>query len=520
MNGRGVVAIAVLAAWGAGIAVFVQRENNRSARDRLAEAAMRVAPGAHYFLVEDAGRHTGFASVTVDTIPEGLQITDYAVRDTGSGTTAGRRVERVVTRLSRGLWLRGVEVAATGPGAATAVARVLDDSTLQVVLERGGSADTSHQRFSPPLLLPSLVPLAVALGERPEPGQHYGFDVFDPELLRVRRLDARVLGESVFVVVDSAVFSNASRRWLGAHSDTASAWHLVEEGPNGLDVWVDDLGREIASRARTIRRRRTAYEVAFENWRGQPRDGAAVAPTIGTPASASLPEALRDRLPIDTLQLLARGLDLARFATKSPQQELKGDTVISVHARLGRARSEYWLPQSRSIRREFGRELQVAPWIEVDDPAIVAQAKRVRRRDGDPVSVARRLVQWVADSVRLESTLSPPSAVAALRSRAGDVEHHATLFVALARASGIPARAVTGLLVRDTSVVSHAWAEVWLAQEWLAVDPSSGQFPADGGRVRLAEGGIGARPELDRVIDRATLRILRTVKVPTTTSSR
>jgi transglutaminase-like putative cysteine protease len=156
----------------------------------------------------------------------------------------------------------------------------------------------------------------------------------------------------------------------------------------------------------------------------------------------------------------------------------------------------------------------------VDDPAIVAQAKRVRRRDGDPVSVAKRLLQWVADSVRLESTLSPPSAVAALRSRAGDVEHHATLFVALARASGIPARAVSGLLVRDTTVISHAWAEVWLAQEWLPVDPSSGQFPADGGRIRLAEGGIGARPELDRVISRATVRILRTVNVSITTSSR
>ena len=520
MNGRGVVAIAILAAWGAGIAVFIQRENNRSARDRLAEAAMRVAPGANYFLVEDGGRHSGFASVTVDTIPEGLQITDYAVRDTGSGATAGRRVERVVSHLSRGLWLRGVEVASSGSGGGTAVAQVLDDSTLQVVVERGGRADTSHQRFSPPLLLPSLVPLAVALGERPEPGQRYAFDVFDPQSLRVRRLNARVDRESVFVVVDSAVFSNASQRWLGAHADTASAWHLVEDGPGGIDVWVDDLGREIESRAGTIRRRRTAYEVAFENWRGQPRHGTSIATTIGTRASARVPEMLRDRQPIDTLEFLLGGLDLARFATKSPQQQFRGDTAISVHARLGRARSEYWLPQSRSIRREFGRELQVAPWIEVDDPAIVAQAKRVRRRDGDPVSVAKRLLQWVADSVRLESTLSPPSAVAALRSRAGDVEHHATLFVALARASGIPARAVSGLLVRDTTVISHAWAEVWLAQEWLPVDPSSGQFPADGGRIRLAEGGIGARPELDRVIDRATVRILRTVNVSITTSSR
>lgn len=522
MNPRGVMAIAVLAAWGAGVATFVQREANRSPRERLAEAAMRIAPGATYFLVEDEGRHTGFASTTVDTIPEGLQVTEYAVRDTGIGPTAGRLVVRVVTHLSRGLWLNSVEVPAATPGGEATVARVLDDSTLEVVIERGARSDTVRQRFAAPLLLPTLVPLAIALGERPEPGQRHAFDVFDPARLAVRRLATRIRSESLFVVVDSAVFSDAVHRWRGVHSDTVRGWHVVEDAPGGVDLWVDEQGREIQSRSSgAVTRRRTAYEVAFENWRVPrgPSADMAMRDESKRPDDA-VSESLHTRANIDTLILRATGLDLARLAVASPWQRISGDTVRVVHAQLSRTSSGYWLPNARSIRRDFVRELQVAPGMEVDDPTIAALARQLRKREGDPVTITKRLVAWVADSIHLESTLSPPSAVAALRSRAGDAEHHTTLFVALARASGVPSRAVTGLLVRDSAFVTHAWAEVWLGQQWLPVDPSSGLFPADGGRVRLTVGGIGARRELDRVVARAEIRVLRSVEVSSPPSIR
>ena len=39
MNARGLMAIGILAAWGAGIAAFAQREMSRSPREKLAEIA-------------------------------------------------------------------------------------------------------------------------------------------------------------------------------------------------------------------------------------------------------------------------------------------------------------------------------------------------------------------------------------------------------------------------------------------------------------------------------------------------
>lgn len=513
MNARGLVAITVLAAWGAGVATFIQREANRSPRERLAEAAMRVAPGAHYFLVEEGARHAGFASVTIDTIPEGLQITDYSVRDTVTGADTGRAVTRVVAHLSRGLWMRGIEVAGSGGPSDGTSARVIDDSTLEVVA--GSAGDTVRHRFTGPLLIPSLVPLAVALGERPEPGQHHEFDVFDPEALGVRRLRTRVTSESLFVVVDSAIFSPPAARWLGAHSDTVRGWHIVEDHPGGIDVWVDELGREIQSRAsEAVIRRRTAYEVAFENWRTSATGGARAAAGETAPRVESAIAALRSAGDVDTLVVRVSGLDLSRLAADSRGQVRSGDTIRVVRIAVPKAASGYWLPSARAVRRPFWRDLQVAPWIEADDPAIVERAKRIRQREGDPMVVARRLVAWVADSVRLEPTYTPPSAVAALRSRAGDAEHHASLFIALARASGIPSRAVTGVIVRDSLMMTHAWAEAWLGQQWVPVDPSLGQFPADAGRLRLTVGGIGARAELDRLIARAEVRVLRSHRAP------
>lgn len=517
MNGRGLVAITVLAAWGAGVATFIQREANRSPRERLAEAAMRVAPGAHYFLVEVGGRHAGFASVTIDTIPEGLQITDYSVRDTVAGADTGRVVTRVATHLSRGLWMRGIDVAGSRGPSDGARARVIDDSTLEVVA--GSAGDTVRHRFTGPLLIPSLVPLAVALGERPEPGQRHEFDVFDPAQLGVRRLRTRVASESLFVVVDSAIFSAPAARWLGAHADTVRGWHLVEDHPGGIDVWVDELGREIQSRASdAVSRRRTAYEVAFENWRTAAAGTERATTDETAPTVERAIAALRGAPAVDTLVVRVSGLELSRLSADSRGQARTGDTVRVARLAIPKVASGYWLPSARSVRRPFWRDLQVAPWIETDDPAIVARATRIRQREGDPVVVAKRLVAWVADSVRLEPTYTPPSAVAALRSLAGDVEHHASLFIALARASGIPSRAVTGVIVRDSLVMTHAWAEAWLGQQWIPVDPSLGQFPADAGRLRLTVGGIGARAELDRLIARAELRVVRSHRAPSSDS--
>ena len=87
--------------------------------------------------------------------------------------------------------------------------------------------------------------------------------------------------------------------------------------------------------------------------------------------------------------------------------------------------------------------------------------------------------------------------------RRGFCEHYAGSFVFLMRASGIPARVVTGyqggelnpvgnyLIVRQSD--AHAWAEVWLQDRgWVRVDPTAAVSP-----LRIEAGIAGALPQSD-----------------------
>jgi transglutaminase-like putative cysteine protease len=505
VNGRGIAAVAILAAWGAGIAVLAQREMSRSPRELLAEASVRIAPTATWLAVSREGRQVGFASFTIDTVPDGLQFTDYVVEDVAAGERVRRDVRQVVVHASRTLGVREIVVSRNGPAG---TARVLDDSTVAVYTLDGGRTDTTHLRYAPPLLVPMLVPLAVALGEPPSAGDRHAFDVLDPATLTVRRLTVTVRAESTWVVVDSAGYDGSSRRWSGVHVDTVQAWRVVEDGAGGVDAWVDDLGQPVAARSGDASLRRTAYEVAFENWRTSSRAGdATAAPAEALPTLSGVP--LVPGSPrVFGLALVVRGLPLDRLSAASEWQTIAGDTLrITAPARSGRPNG-YWLPPHRDFRALFVRQLQVEPGIEADEPAIVAASRRVRSRQVDPVVFATSLTRWVADSIRLEPTLSPPSALATLRSRVGDVDHHVHLFVAMARAAGLPARPVRGLLREGDRWLSHAWAEAYLGGQWLPVDPSTGQLPADAAHVRLVVGTLGAREELERLVLRASISLV------------
>jgi transglutaminase-like putative cysteine protease len=213
--------------------------------------------------------------------------------------------------------------------------------------------------------------------------------------------------------------------------------------------------------------------------------------------------------PIDTLRLLVRGADLSRLAVDGGPQRLLGDTVVVSRVPVTRVISAapLMLPLDEAARARFARELRAEPMLEVESPAIVALSRRLRRRDAMARNVVFTLSRWVADSIGHEAAVMPPSAVGTLRVRRGDANEHAQLFVALARAAGIPARTVSGLLLIDGRFYYHAWAEVML-HDWVGVDPTTGDLPVDASHVRLLVGGLAAQQELTRLSSGLDVTIL------------
>jgi transglutaminase-like putative cysteine protease len=104
-------------------------------------------------------------------------------------------------------------------------------------------------------------------------------------------------------------------------------------------------------------------------------------------------------------------------------------------------------------------------------------------------------------------TLSVPSALQVLEARRGDCNEHTVLYVALARALGLPTRTAVGLVHIRGSFYYHAWPEVWLG-EWVAVDPTLGQVPADASHLRFLVGGLARQVELIRLIGRLQLEVI------------
>ena len=74
---------------------------------------------------------------------------------------------------------------------------------------------------------------------------------------------------------------------------------------------------------------------------------------------------------------------------------------------------------------------------------------------------AERLTRYVNALLDKKPTVSLPSAREVLRTKVGDCNEHTALYVAMARALGIPARIAVGLVYVRGAFYYHAWPEVY-----------------------------------------------------------
>ena len=127
------------------------------------------------------------------------------------------------------------------------------------------------------------------------------------------------------------------------------------------------------------------------------------------------------------------------------------------------------------------------------NPRTLALARQWRAEaGGDDGAIVDRALAWIRAefAYTLDTPLLGRHSVDEFLfdQKAGFCEHFSSAFVVLMRASGIPARVVTGYvggyrnryggywLVRRSD--AHAWAEVWLPQRgWVRVDPTAAVAP-------------------------------------------
>ena len=161
------------------------------------------------------------------------------------------------------------------------------------------------------------------------------------------------------------------------------------------------------------------------------------------------------------------------------------DGVQHIEIRVG--------PGPRVTDEERADALIATPSYDIEQPrlraaalAATSGARTDRERSDALVAYVYETIQYKISDETVASTI--------LADAVGDCSEMSLLFVALARAVGVPARRVSGfaptLIDGQQALGLHAWAEVALDDHWVAVDPTWNEPTADATHLMLYEGEL------------------------------
>ncbi|MBN1847109.1 MAG: lasso peptide biosynthesis protein [Deltaproteobacteria bacterium] len=228
--------------------------------------------------------------------------------------------------------------------------------------------------------------------------------------------------------------------------------------------------------------------------------------------SVPIDQALPDPMRLNYLKLRIHGIDPSALPSglaegDDDRQAFYRDIVVIQKEELP-LKAPYALPKKDwpiSFRPFVEPEFN----IESDATEIIQQAREIAGDDANPLSVARKLMLWVYRNLDKRPVVSIPSALEVLKTRMGDCNEHATLITAMLRAVGIPARLNVGIVYNRNAFYYHAWTEAYLGN-WITMDATMNQMPADVSHIRLVRGNIDQQVEIMGLIGNIHLELLDT----------
>jgi transglutaminase-like putative cysteine protease len=320
-------------------------------------------------------------------------------------------------------------------------------------------------------------------------------------------------GLKVGNAIDLPFFDPMTRRYDTAHvrvaeriehqppqGDPLIAYRIVTQmaGATSESI-VDEQGRTLEQKMANIVMVRERRETALtENWRDKPADLPEIA---RVPVTRRIDNAREAKL----VKVRITGVDIDDLPVGGDRQEYV-DGVLTVRAPEPPAKGAFKVPY-KGGDVELERYLRSEPLIEVHDADIREQARQIVPVSVDAITAARALADWVYKNLEKKPLVSITSAKDVLMIRRGDCNEHASLFTALGRAAGVPTRLEIGLVYLGGAFYYHAWNSVYVG-EWVTIDATFGQFPADATHLRLVRGGLDKQVDIVRVMGAINLEVL------------
>ncbi len=477
------------------MAVLVNRSYIRASSARLATDLARYGTAAVWRGVYYRGEKIGFT--VSQTVPkdEGFELEeDGRLQMSLLGATTAATIH-TTARVDRDFALRSFEFSLDpGTGPVEVRGQVTGRHLTLSVTTSGGTRTEERDLAEPPALSLNLSRRLANGGL--VPGARHQWTMFDPATLRnspvvvdVGRREL-VRGAGVPVPAFRVDMEFAGLRTTSWVTDTGEV--VREESPLGL-ITV----RESAEGARAMAVSRRMQTDLL--------DAAAVVPVMK--ARIDQPRDVR------RIRMRLTGADLTSPDLQGVAQTVTGDIV------------EILDPQSLRAGKadpDVTRHLAPEPFIESDAPEIRAEAEIAVRGVTGNRDRAERLTRYVNALLEKKPTVSLPSAREVLRTKVGDCNEHTALYVAMARALGIPSRIAVGLVFVHGAFYYHAWPEAYVDEGggrglWLPVDPTLNQFPADGTHLRLARGGLDKQMVILPLVGRLKITVLDLELAPNST---
>ena len=201
---------------------------------------------------------------------------------------------------------------------------------------------------------------------------------------------------------------------------------------------------------------------------------------VSTMAPVDAP--LGDPEAVTRLVLEVSGAGAGKIASGANQALTKeGDVyVLSLGAGQGTPASA-----TAADLAEYTKESVHLPIKHEKIVALAGQAVGNAKNDKDKVA---KLVSFVSEYIEDNYSAEPLTVLDLIRVKKGDCTEHAALFATLARAAGIPAREVSGLMYMGDEFKAfggHAWNEVVLDGKWVAVDATWNRTKLTATHIRL-----------------------------------
>ncbi len=361
------------------------------------------------------------------------------------------------------------------------------DELVMELLQGGEASELTLDLESPPQL---DLTLNSWLGAKEElvVGQTYEVPYFSPTTLAQQTMTMKVVGTEVLPTGEEA--------------------HWIERDVAGVTT------RALITPAGDMLREEGGFGTAMVR---QTREEALAMPEGHEPvdiiamSAVKLHGRLRDARVTTRVTLEIQGVEPDLIRHEPPLQVREGDRVTVAPPSLRDAE-----PVPREADPEaFAEYLGATPFLAVEHREIQDATHSLLDTFSDRILAVRALNNWVYETLEKTPVMGVPSALEVLRMRQGDCNEHTSLFVAMARAAGIPARIAAGVVYSDRvgdrgAFYYHAWPEVHLgdALGWVPVDPTFGQLPADATHVKIVEGDLDRQIEIMGVMGRLAFELI------------